>query len=243
MSDSLFWHVVAVGALGLLAVIAVLQVVHLRRRQDVLPPQPEGRSSKSSVDADATLAAFNAIAGRYQTYLDFERPDDELLQTENFKEFPIQVREFSEDMLSLSDEVPEIHEEGVDPPLRLWADKMKAWCAAGADFQADLAAHYERKHAYYGDQTILRWVMDTAIGTVGYDPLIKVREFRHAGGQFDAEKMELDARKEKLLSQRDAFLAELNRLGAIYAKRWNREVPEVGEEEEPEESEGEQQAS
>jgi hypothetical protein len=243
MSDSLFWHVVAVGALGLLAAITGLLVVHLRRRPVMEPLRPVAPSARPTVDADATLAAFNALAARYTTYIEFARPDHDLLDTENFIDYPPQLREFSDELLSLSDEVPEVHQQGVDPPLRLWGEKMKVWYAAGADIQADLAAFYERKQAYYANQSVLGWVVDTAVGTMGYDPLVKVREFREAGSQFDAEEVQITERMEKLLSQRDAYLAELNRLGAIYAKRWQVEIPLVGPPEEPEVSEEEPPAT
>jgi hypothetical protein len=122
--------------------------------------------------------------------------------------------------MSLAAPVPEVHSEGVDPLLVSWDNRVTAWFAAAAEHHSDYAALVERADAHDDSQTVVSWIVDSAIGFFSYDPLVKVRELREAGKFFDEEMAKVLERQNKLLSQRDAYLAELDRLGSVYAKRW-----------------------
>jgi hypothetical protein len=221
MTDSLFWHLVAIGGLVLLAMIAVLLVLNLRRRPTLDEPRHTNVPVKPSVDGDATLTAFDALCDRDEEYEDFERPNQELVESENLKEYAAQFRKFAEAVLSLAAPLPETHSDGVDPLLVIWDTKMVAWYAAVAEHQYDYAALLERAIAHDDSQTVVGWIVESAIGFWAYDPLVKVREYREANKFFDDETVKIVELQDKLLSQREAYLAELARLELVYAKRWD----------------------
>jgi len=224
MADTLFWHVVAVLALILLAGIAVMLVLSLRNRQLHLPETKLEPSPKSTADGHATLTAFNAVSARDDEYIGLQRPDHDLLEGEDMNDYPPQARKFGEEILKLGVPVHDVHESGVDQLLLRWSEKMTAWYTSAGNAQLELAAYYERRFAYYDNQSLLGSAVDTIVGVLGADPLVKVRELRDAGKQFDLEYAQLTEEIEKLLSLRTVYLEELNRLRDLYAKRWEWQI-------------------
>lgn len=214
MIDSIFWHVAAVAVVGLLVVIAVLLAKILRK------PDPVLNLAGPKVDGEATLAAFNAILDRDEDYEAFDRPDQALVDTDNLKDFVPQVRQFSDNVLSVAAPLPEVYAEGVDTLLVRWEEKMVAWYSAVAEHQSDYAALLARAVEHDDNQSLVDWVVRSAIGFYSYDPLVKVREHIETGKLFGEATTVITERQEWLLSQRVAYFDELDRLRSVYAARW-----------------------
>ena len=229
MADTLFWHVIAVTALLLLGGIAVLLVLSLQNRRPSIPEVDA--APKVTSDDSATLSAFNAVSARDDMYIGLQRPDYDLLEGDNMNDFPPQARRFGEAILKLAVPVHEAQEHGVDPLLVRWSEKMTVWYESAGKAMLEMAAYYERRFGYFDNQSIVGWAVDTTVGVFSADPLVKIREFRDAGKQFDQEDLLLGEEMQKLLSLRNVYLEELARLRDIYAKRWEWQIvpPQIAE--------------
>jgi len=214
--NSTFLDVVAVIGLLLLAAIAALLALNLRKRND-----SPARPNEAQDDDTATLAAWNELAEIDAKFLALEEPDEELPTRKEFTDYASQCRTYGAQTSSLAAEVHAVPRKGVDDDLRDWMLELKEWYSSYADIYHEWASHFVRVAEFERDHTGIWPILEGMWRGAQFDMFSRGNEVSEAQNALLRERDALDKEMAGLLSKREMLLAEHKHLETEFSSRWD----------------------
>ena len=219
-----FWKIIAIAAIGLLAIIAVLLVLGLRRRREpvtsIVPAKPAEIPSAPQYSGDATLAAIQMIGSVNDSFLEIVNRDG----IDSLEGRAIQHRELAQACNGYAAKLSIFIDADIDPKAVSFFRPFAEFYRQYADLCSDFSAHFTRIVECDSRNSGLGVIFEGAIrGALG-DPFGKRREIQAEHREFDAESDALQKRVDTLVGVRNGLLESLNSVVGLLAAKYEWET-------------------